>query len=71
VLWKLSESFEINLKNVLRNGRICSKTKISVSWMQWWLTSIIPALKRLRQEDEFETSLGYMARLSQKKKPIS
>jgi hypothetical protein len=34
-------------------------------------SGIIPALKRLRQEDEFETSLGYMARLSQKKKPIS
>jgi hypothetical protein len=63
VLWKLSESFEINLKNVLRNGRICSKTKISVSWMQWWLTSIIPALKRLRKEDpELEASLNYIAR---------
>jgi hypothetical protein len=31
------------------------------SWV-WWVTPVIPALRRLRQEDpEFESSLGYVA----------
>jgi hypothetical protein len=36
--------------------------EICVSWV-WWCVSIIPALRRLRQEDqEFQGSLGYIAR---------
>jgi hypothetical protein len=32
------------------------------SW-RWWYTTIIPALRSLRQEDhEFEVGLGYIAR---------
>jgi hypothetical protein len=39
----------------------------------WWLTPVIPALGKLRQEDyKFEASLGYISRLFQKtKKPGS
>jgi hypothetical protein len=34
-----------------------------------WFTPIIPAFRRQRQEDyEFEISLGYVAKLSKKKK---
>jgi hypothetical protein len=36
----------------------------------WWFTPIIPALRRLRQEDhEFKASLGYIARPCLKNKP--
>jgi hypothetical protein len=35
---------------------------VDYSWT-WWLISIIPALRRLKQKDpEFEASLGYTAR---------
>jgi hypothetical protein len=38
------------------------------SWV-WWCMPIIPALGRRKQEDqEFKSSLGYIARLSFKKK---
>jgi hypothetical protein len=34
----------------------------------WWYTAIISVLGRLRQKDhKFKVSLGYVARLSQKK----
>jgi hypothetical protein len=34
----------------------------------WWYIPIIPALRRLRQEDcEFKTSLGYIVKLYLKK----
>jgi hypothetical protein len=34
----------------------------------WWYVSIIPALRKQRQEDlEFEVSLGCIGRLSQNK----
>jgi hypothetical protein len=37
----------------------------------WWLMPTIPALRNLRLEDrEFETSLGYKARLCLKKQVI-
>jgi hypothetical protein len=33
----------------------------------WWFTPVFPALRRLRQGDqEFQTSLGYLASLSQR-----
>jgi hypothetical protein len=33
----------------------------------WWSTPVIPALRRLRQEDnEFEDSLGYTKTICQK-----
>jgi hypothetical protein len=35
----------------------------------WWLTSVIPALRRLRQKDhEFEANLDYIVRLTSKQK---
>jgi hypothetical protein len=34
----------------------------------WWFTPVIPAL-RLRQNHEIEVSLGYIVRLSHKRKP--
>jgi hypothetical protein len=37
--------------------------RIIASIQTWWHTRIIPALRRLRQEDhEFETSLVYIVR---------
>jgi hypothetical protein len=34
-----------------------------ISQQRWWLSSIIPALGRLKQEDhEFEASLNYIVR---------
>jgi hypothetical protein len=42
--------------------------KISLNWA-WWHTPIIPALRRLLEEDlKFKASLGYVARPCLKKK---
>jgi hypothetical protein len=42
------------------------------SSQEWWLTPIIPVLRRLRQEDcDFEPSLGYIARPYFKKPRIA
>jgi hypothetical protein len=44
--------------------------KDEVIWGQWYI-SIIPALRKLRQEDdEFEGSLGYIVRSCQKKRKV-
>jgi mannose/fructose/N-acetylgalactosamine-specific phosphotransferase system component IID len=34
---------------------------METDWV-WWCTSVIPALRRLRKEDEFKARLGYKAR---------
>jgi hypothetical protein len=55
-------------------GSIHSTTKTNILKKNegdrvWWYTPVIPELRRLRQEDhKFKVSLGYIERLSQKKK---
>jgi hypothetical protein len=36
--------------------------------MAWWYTHVIPTLRRLRQDNEFEDSLEYMVKLTSPEK---
>lgn len=53
----------------LESENVSASQSTLCSW-EWWLTSVIPAFERLRQEDylEFKVKPGYKVRLSQKKK---
>lgn len=56
----------------LESENVSASQSTLCSW-EWWLTSVIPAFERLRQEDylEFKVKPGYKVRLSQKKKRSS
>lgn len=48
----------VQVKELQRGeNRACSDDVYS---LVWWLSPLIPACRRLRQEDEFSTSLGYI-----------
>jgi hypothetical protein len=45
---------------------------INKSCQVWWCTPVIPAFRRLRQEDgESQASLGYTVRPNLKSKPVN
>lgn len=47
-----------------------SASQSTLCSLEWWLTPVMPAFGRLRQEDylEFKVRPGYKVRLSQEKK---